>query len=101
MELTKTFVKAKRPCADGFRWFLRHHQDGAGYQQLLDALVADGRVDDACWLLAQFGPTDAVLELDSLEAEALVFAGTLEVRGSINIGSVLRTGGGIRCGGGM
>ena len=41
MDLTKDFIKTKRPCADGFRWFLRHCQDGSNYQDLLDALVED------------------------------------------------------------
>src|SRR3569832_662327 len=80
MDLTKNFVKAKRPCAEGFRWFLRTHQNGGDYQPLLDALVRDGRVDDACWLLPQYGPTDAVLSVNAIDAQAFVFAGTLEVR---------------------
>ncbi|MFX7507200.1 hypothetical protein ABTJ37_23055, partial [Acinetobacter baumannii] len=63
MELTQNFVKAKRPCADGYKWFLRNRHDGSDYQRLLDALVDAGRIGDACWLLDQFGPTDAVLTL--------------------------------------
>jgi len=77
MDLTRNFVKAKRPCAEGFRWFLRTHQSGGDYQPLLDALVRDGRIDDACWLLTQFGPTDAVLSVNAIDAQAIVFAGTL------------------------
>ena len=77
MEFTTRFLRAKSPCANGFRWFVRNVEDGSGYQQALDALVAAGRVDDACWLLTQFGPTNEVLSLDSVDAEALVFAGTL------------------------
>lgn len=99
MELSKGFVKAKNPCADGFRWFLRHHPQGNDYQPVLDALVADGRVEDACWLLAQFGPTHAVLRLDSLSCEAIVFAGAIEVRGDIEAGTLVRAGRGIRAGG--
>ncbi|HRA15220.1 MAG TPA: hypothetical protein PK238_11255, partial [Giesbergeria sp.] len=83
MEFTKKFLRAKSPCADGFRWFSRHVEDGTGYQDALDTLVNAGRVDDACWLLTQFGPTNAVLTVDVLEAEAIVFAGTIEVRGGI------------------
>ncbi len=78
MEFTKKFLRAKSPCADGFRWFSRHVEDGTGYQEALDTLVDAGRVDDACWLLTQFGPTNAVLTVDALEAEAIVFAGTVE-----------------------
>ena len=101
MEFTKRFLRAKSPCADGFRWFSRNVQDGAGYQQALDTLVAAGRVDDACWLLDQFGPTNEVLTLDTLDAEALVFAGTLVVRGAIaadrlRVGRALRAGAGLR-----
>ncbi len=104
MQLTKKFVKAKNPCAGGYKWFLRDHNGQGDYQAVLDALVADGRVGDACWLLDQFGPTDAVLRLDTLDATAIVFAGTLEVRLGINVDTVVRagrsliTGGGIRAG---
>lgn len=104
MQLTKKFVKAKNPCAGGYKWFIRDHNGQGDYQAVLDALVADGRVGDACWLLDQFGPTDAVLRLDTLDASAIVFAGTLEVRMGINVDTVVRagrsivTGGGIRAG---
>jgi len=100
MEFTKRFLRAKSPCADGFRWFSRHVQDGGGYQQALDTLVAAGRVDDACWLLEQFGPTNEVLTLEALDAEALVFAGTLVVRGPIDAGR-LRVGRAVRAGAGL
>jgi len=99
MELSKGFVKAKNPCADGFRWFLRHHPQGNDYQPVLDALVADGRVEDACWLLAQFGPTHAVLRLDSLRCASIVFAGAIEVSGDIDAGTLVRAGRGVRAGG--
>jgi len=104
MQLTKKFVKAKNPCAGGYKWFIRDHNGQGDYQAVLDALVADGRVGDANWLLDQFGPTDAVLRLDSLDANAIVFAGTLEIRMGINVDTVVRagrsiiTGGGIRAG---
>ena len=99
MDFTKSFVRAKNPCADGFRWYLRHHQDGSDYQQVLDDLVRDGRVQDACWLLDQLGPTHTLLQLDRIDCDALVFAGSIEVRGGIESASVLRAGGSIRCGG--
>lgn len=101
MDLNKQFIKTKRPCADGFRWFLKHHQAGADYQPLLDALVRAGRTGDACWLLEQFGPTDAVLELDALDATAIVFAGSLLVRDGIEVDTLLVAGGSIRAGGGI
>jgi len=93
--LTKDFIKTKQPCADGFRWFLRHHKDGSNYQDLLDTLANAGRVNDACWLLAQFGPTNETLILDHLSANAIVFAGSLRVRGNIDVDSVVRVGRGI------
>lgn len=99
MELTKRFLRAKNPCANGFRWFVRHIEDGVSYQQALDTLVQAGRVDDACWLLQQFGPTDEVLELDHLEADAIVFAGSLHIRQHIEVGTLLRTGQHLRVGG--
>ncbi|MCD0505782.1 FapA family protein [Bordetella petrii] len=104
MQLTKKFVKAKNPCASGYKWFLRDHHGQGDYQAVLDALVADGRVDDACWLLDQFGPTDTVLQLESIEAGAIVFAGTLQVRRGISVDTVVRAGrrivteGGVRAG---
>ena len=62
MEFTKQFLRAKSPCAMGWRWFVRNVEDGVGYQQALDALVHAGRVDDAVWLLKQFGPGKAMAD---------------------------------------
>jgi len=101
MQLTKNFVKAKNPCAGGYKWFLRDHNGQGDYQAVLDALVADGRVGDACWLLDQFGPTDAVLELDELDATALVFAGAIQVRRGVSVDTIVRAGRGISAGGGI
>jgi hypothetical protein len=99
MNLTKSLVRAKNPCADGFRWYLRNHRDGSDYQQVLDDLVQDGRIGDACWLLDKLGPTQAVLKLEQLDGEVVVYAGSIEVQGNIEVGSLLRAGGSIRCGG--
>ncbi|MBV7486798.1 FapA family protein [Bordetella sp. BOR01] len=101
MQLTKNFVKAKNPCASGYKWFLRDHDGQGDYQAVLDALVADGRVDDACWLLDQFGPTDCVLDVESIDATALVFAGTLVARRGICVDTVVRAGGRIVSGAGV
>lgn len=101
MEFSKDFLKAKSPCASGFRWFIRHQHEGQDYQLLLDNLVRDGRVDDACWLLSQFGPTDAELHLEHLEAEALVFAGSVFVAGDVRVAGVLRVGGQLQAGAGV
>ena len=86
MDFTKDFIRSKNPCAEGLRWYLRHHRAGSDYQQVLDHLVRDGRVDDARWLLDKVGPSNTVLRLDALDCDAIVFAGTIEVRGSIDVG---------------
>lgn len=99
MDVTTSFVRAKNPCADGFRWFLRNHRDGSDYQQLLDSLVEAARVEDACWLIDQFGATHTVIAVDFLEADAVVFAGAIEARRGIDIGGKLRAGRAIRSGG--
>lgn len=101
MLLSTSLIKGKSPCVDGFRWYLRHHADGSDYQDVLDSLAAAGRVDDACWLLDQIGPTSAVLEVDAVAAEHLVFAGTIVARRDIETGSLLRAGRAIHSGGGI
>ena len=35
MQLTKKFVKAKNPCAGGYKWFLRDHNGQGDYQACL------------------------------------------------------------------
>ncbi len=101
IDFTRNFIRSKSPCADGFRWFLRNHHPGSNYQHVLDTLVDAGRVDDACWLLDQLGPTNTLLQVDFLSAEAVVFAGTIEARRGIDVGAVLRAGRSIRSGGGI
>ena len=106
-DITRHFIRAKRPCADGYRWYLRRQEGASNYQALLDDLVREGRVEDACWMLDQFGPTNDVLEVDHLEADALVFAGSVRCRGHADVEGVLRTGrslsvlGGLRVGGAL
>lgn len=101
VELSRRLVRAKNPCANGFRWLLRHHPEGLDYQPLLDALVADGRTGDACWLLDQFGATREVLRVDHLMDADRVFAGSIEVAGDIDVSGLLRAGGAIRAGDGI
>ena len=101
MVLTRSFVRAKRPCSNGFRWFVRQFDEGGNYQELLDTMVAAGRVGDACWLLEPFGPTGAVRVGDEIEADALVFAGTLQVRGNVDVEGKLHVGGDLRVEGGL
>ena len=90
-DITRQFLRAKQPCADGYRWYLRRQEGASNYQALLDNLVREGRVEDACWMLDQFGPTNDVLEVDHLEADALVFAGSVRCRGHADVEGVLRT----------
>ncbi|TFZ05700.1 hypothetical protein EZ313_03290 [Ramlibacter henchirensis] len=101
MDFTRNFIRAKSPCADGLRWYLRHHDQLGGYQQILDALVEAGRIDDACWLLDQLGPTNTLLEVDFLQADAVVFAGTIRARGGIEASGLLRAGRSIFSDGGI
>lgn len=104
MELTQTFLRGKNPCAMGYRWFVRNNLGGGDYQAAMDTQVAAGRVEDARWLLENFGATHSVLELEHLEADNFVYAGTLVVRGDVRVsgqllvGRNLHVGGGIRAG---
>lgn len=105
VDISSRLIRAKRPCADGYRWYVRHGQGTATYVELLRALQMAGRAGDASWLLQQFGPTDDVLELDELSDECLVFPGTVRVRGNVDVASMIHVGGhlvtrgGVRAGG--
>lgn len=104
MELTQTFLRGKNPCAMGYRWFVRNNLSGGDYQAAMDTQVAAGRVEDARWLLENFGSTNSVLELEHLEADNFVYAGTLIVHGDVRVpgqllvGRSLQAGAGIRAG---
>lgn len=97
MDLTQHFIKTKQPCADGFRWFLRHHKDGSSYQDLLDALVDAGRVNDACWLLDQFGTTNETLTLDHLDRRHRVRGFVAVAADSFRASSGISAGAQINC----
>lgn len=101
MQLTKNFVKAKQPCAAGYRWFVRSRNGEGEYQQLLDDLVAEDRIEDAIWLLDQFGPTDQVRVLDFLDAKSMIFAGDLVVKHGIDVDTIVRAGRSLRTEGGI
>ena len=92
MELTQTFLRGKNPCAAGYRWFVRNDLGGKDYQAAMDTQVRAGRVDDARWLLENFGATHTVLELEHLEAEHFVYAGTLIVHGEVRVPGQLLVG---------
>ena len=91
-DIGRELLRAKQPCADGFRWYLRHGQGLVRYQALLDGLVAAGRVNDACWLLDQIGPTADVQAGEHLGLAACVLAGGLEVNGAVEVDGLLRVG---------
>lgn len=101
IDITRDFIRTKRPCADGYRWYLRRKEAVSDYQCLLDDLVAEGRITDACWLLDHLGPTDDVLSIDELSADVFVYAGTVHCRGSAEVSSLLRVGRSLTVGGGV
>ncbi|EGJ10750.1 hypothetical protein [Rubrivivax benzoatilyticus] len=101
MEISTTALRAKRSCASGYRWFARRFTSAAEYLKVIDALVDDGRVDDACWLIDRFGPVDTVRVLDELSAPAFAFPGSLQVRHGVDVDTVLRVGGSLSAGGGV
>lgn len=101
MELTQTFLRGKNPCAAGYRWFVRNDLGGKDYQAAMDMQVAAGRVDDARWLLENFGATNTVLELEHLEAEHFVYAGTLIVHGDVRVPGQLLVGRNLQVGAGL
>ena len=72
MVLTRSFVRAKRPCTDGFRWFVRQFGEGGNYQELLDTMVAAGRVGEvvAVHVIARpHANVDVVLPLGRVPAK--------------------------------
>jgi predicted acyltransferase (DUF342 family) len=71
------------------------------YQERLDLLVAAGRVEDACTLMDEHGPTDEVLVLPDADLSSLVFAGTVVCQGSLLVGKTVRVGGGVFTDGGL
>ena len=79
MKISSTALRAKRSCASGYRWFARRFKSPAEYQSVIDALVADGRVDDACWLLDRFGPIETVLVVDGIFLHRDELAGAWDV----------------------
>lgn len=90
MKISSNALRAKRSCASGYRWFARRFKSPAEHQGVIDALVADGRVDDACWLLDQFGSIESVLVLDAISANAFVCARSAQVRGEVDVDSAVR-----------
>lgn len=101
MELTQTFLRGKNPCAMGYRWFVRNNLSGGDYQAAMDTQVAAGRIEDARWLLENFGATHSVLELEHLEADNFVYAGTLIVHGDVRVPGQLLVGGKLQVGAGI
>jgi len=100
MKITKTQLRDWGACVDGYEWFLRRFaEEEAAYQAVLDALVEDGRLRDADWLMDHAGadPT-AVLEVESIDATHLFFAGRIVVARGVKLTGTLRAGRGIKAG---
>ncbi|EJX1217827.1 hypothetical protein ODG39_003215, partial [Salmonella enterica] len=49
--ITKEQLKKWHACTEGYRWFLDKFPQGGVYTNVRDALTADGRYDDARWLV--------------------------------------------------
>lgn len=100
-DISPSLIRAKRPCAEGYRWYLRSGHGSDSYLDLMRALQDAGRVVDASWLLAQFGSTHDVLDVDEISAEAFIFPGTVRVRGNVDVSTVIHIGGDLITSGGV
>jgi len=77
--ITKEILKQYNPCREGYAAFCKHFPEGGEYQEILNKAVAEGRFDDAQWLLNRVGKTEDVLEIESVNDLNLevCFAGTI------------------------
>ena len=104
MKITKELLREKGACAAGYRNFLKEfpekkYPDGVEYQELLDC-CAEKNFGYGSWLLSVFGRTDDVRKIDgNLTTEkSIIFAGRLDVSGSIEAGLGIEAGWGIKAG---
>jgi len=92
MLIVKELLKEKGACQPGMEWFTEHFPGGGNYQAVLNKCADTNQPSYAAWALTIFGPTDSVLEIDSLEGENFFFAGTVKVAGSITLTGNLKAG---------
>ena len=107
MKITKELLREKGACAAGYRDFLKEfpkekYPDGVEYQDLLDCCAEKG-FSYGSWLLSVFGRTDDVRKVDGdlITEKSIIFAGRLEVSGSIEAGEGIEAGCGIKAGRGV
>ena len=82
-KITLAYLKEIGACRDGQRAFQKAFPDGAGYQEVLDRCVEEGRVDFGVWLLEKLGPTDDVRiyeENVNTPEKNIIFAGRIEFK---------------------
>nr|DAR61952.1 MAG TPA: hypothetical protein [Caudoviricetes sp.] len=98
MKITKELLREKGACAAGYRDFLKEfpkekYPDGVEYQDLLDCCAEKG-FSYGSWLLSVFGRTDDVRKVDGdlITEKSIIFAGRLEVSGSIEAGEGIEAG---------
>ena len=104
MKITKSKLHGWSACNDGYEWFLRRFPDGeADYQDVLNALVEDGQLSYAHWLINHAGPDcDAVLEVDGIaDCKNFFAAGRLVIKTRATVTGWLRAGLGIEAGDGF
>ena len=107
MKITKELLREKGACAAGYRDFLKEfpeekYPDGVEYQDLLDC-CAEKNFSYGSWLFSVFGRTDDVRKVDGdlITEKSIIFAGRLEVSGSIKAGEGIEAGWGIEAGEGI
>ena len=98
MKITKELLREKGACAAGYMDFLKEfpqekYPDGVEYQDLLDC-CAEKNFSYGLWLLSEFGRTDDVRKVDGdlITEKSIIFAGRLEVSGSIKAGEGIKAG---------
>ena len=115
MLITLDWLREKGACADAVKRFEETYgQEGAEYQDVLDALAKENNASWASWLIQKAGRTNAVLEVDGdLVVEASIFfSGFIKATGriaakhlmagwGIEAGEGIKAGGGIKAGEGI
>lgn len=88
--ITRQHLAELGACTEGMAFYDQTYPAGrAEYQDMLDQAVKACHTDYATWLLSQIGPTEDVLNLESINDAGLdiVFAGHIKIR----FGAILRS----------